>query len=78
MTIKTTDNPDEVFVSDAEAVILTEDMDWLKELTGNIKSCTDRRIIREAEHDFLEEMTRRYGGKVAGELLGKLWVLTKK
>ena len=77
MTIKTTDDPSKVFVSSEEAIILTEDKDWMKELAGNIRKCTDMRIVRDAERDFHEEMERRYGGKVAGELLSKLWMMCR-
>ena len=77
MKIRTTTNPSEVKFDGETAVILADDKDWLLELAQNIKNCADRRIIREAEHDFLEEMTNRYGGKVAGGLLGELWRLTK-
>ena len=61
-----------------EATILREDADWMKELTANIKKTTDRAIIRQAEREFHDEMLRRYGGTVAGELLAKLWQATKE
>ena len=61
-----------------EAVILREDADWIKELTSNIKATNDRTVIRQAEHDFHAEMLQRYGGKVAGALLMKLWQATAK
>ncbi len=76
MTITTTTDPKAIAVTDDSAVILADDMDWLKELVGNIRRCTDGKIIREAEHDFHEEMTNRYGGKVSGELLSMLWKMT--
>ena len=76
MTITTTNDPAMVFASDDSAVILEEDDDWMHELAGNIKKCTDMRIVRDAEHDFFREMTNRYGGKVAGELLSMLWKMT--
>ena len=76
IVLKTTNDPQRIKVTDAEAVILADDMDWLKELAGNIRRCSDGKIIREAEHDFHEEMTKRYGGKVSGEMLAMLWRMT--
>ena len=60
-----------------EATILREDADWIKDLTSNIKRTKDKTIIRQAEREFHDEMTKRYGGAVAGELLMKLWQSTK-
>lgn len=60
------------------ATILTEDKDWMKELVENIKRTKDKAIIRQAEREFHDEMTNRYGGTVAGELLMKLWQATKE
>ena len=60
-----------------EAFILQEDVDWMKELIGNIRKTKDTRIIRDAEKDFHEEMLERYGGRVAGELLLRVWRNTK-
>ena len=76
IVLKTTDDPSKVQIAETEAVILKDDMDWLNELAGNIRRCTDGKIIREAEHDFHEEMTKRYGGKVSGEMLSMLWRIT--
>ena len=61
-----------------EAVILQEDWDWLKDMVTNIRNTKDTLLIRQAEHDFHEEMTERYGGKVAGELLLRIWKHTKE
>ena len=61
-----------------EAIILTEDKDWMKELVGNIKRTKDKAIIRQAERDFHDAMVERYGSTVAGELLMKLWTATKE
>lgn len=60
------------------AVILIDDKDWMKELVGNIKRTKDKEIIRQAEHDFHDEMVNRYGSEVAGELLMRLWQATKE
>ena len=60
-----------------EATILRDDADWMKELTGNIKRSKDKAIIRQAEREFHDEMVKRYGSTVAGELLMKLWQATK-
>ena len=76
MTITTTTNPDAIRMSDDHSVIYKDDMDWLNELAENIRHCSDIRIIQEAEHDFHDEMTKRYGGKVSGELLSMLWKMT--
>jgi len=65
-------------VATDEAVILQEDVDWMKELIGNIRNTKDSRIIRDAEKDFHDEMLERYGGKVAGELLLRVWKHTAK
>ena len=77
MKILTTTDREKVRVTDEETVILAEDIDWMKELAGNIRNCSDRQIIQDAEHDFYEEMETRYGGKAAGELLGRLWGMCK-
>ena len=67
------DNATGYNVATDEAVILQEDVDWMKELIGNIRKTKDSRIIRDAEKDFHDEMLERYGGKVAGELLLRVW-----
>lgn len=72
------DNATGYNVTTDEAVILQEDVDWMKELIGNIRKKKDSRIIRDAEKDFHDEMLERYGGKVAGELLLRVWKHTKK
>ena len=61
-----------------EATILREDSDWMKELKSNIRKTKDKTIIRQAERNFHEEMTARYGSTVAGELLMRLWQSTKE
>ncbi len=76
MTITTTTDPNAINVTEESAVILEDDLDWLKELVGNIRWCTNCRIIREAEQEFHEEMTNRYGRKVAGKLLSMLWKMS--
>lgn len=76
MTITTTTDPNAIRTGGENAVILEDDMEWLKELAENIRRCSDCKIIREAEHDFHEEMTNRYGGKVSGELLSMVWKMT--
>ena len=63
--------------TDTDAWVLEEDIEWLKELKINIGKTKDRETIYLAEHNFLDEMTERYGSKVAGALLGKLWVMCK-
>ena len=60
------------------ATILREDVDWIKELSANIRKTSSKAIIRDAEHDFHEAMVERYGSKVGGELLMKLWQATKE
>ena len=80
MKIDYTDDPKMIgynAVTDT-AVIAKDDRDWFHELTGNIKRTKDKEIIRQAEHDFHDEMTSRYGSQVAGELLMRLWQATKE
>ena len=70
-------NWDEVKQTDSDAWVLEEDLDWMKELKTNISKTKDRNIIFQAEHDFLDAMTERYGSKVSGAMLGKLWSICR-
>ena len=80
MKVEISENPRECgynAVTDT-ATIHREDADWMKELTGNIKREKDPAIIRQAEKDFHDAMTERYGGTIAGELLMRLWQSTRE
>lgn len=77
MRIKATTNPSEIKVGEDEIVIMADDKDWMKELAENIRKCSDKTIIREAEHDFFEDMVTRYGSRAAGVLLSQIWKMSQ-
>ena len=77
MKIMGTHDPKAVSFTEEKATILQEDLDWIKDLVKNIRNTHDPAIVRQAEHDFHEEMVMRYGGKGAGALLLSVWKMTK-
>jgi len=78
MKITYTYDPGEVKIGKDESVILQSAYEWLKDLAKDIRACNNSDQIRQAEHDFFEVMSARYGGQVAGALLLQLWKMTPK
>ena len=78
MKIRATYNPSEVRVTDEESVILQSTVEEMKELARTFTHGTSIKKIQKTEHDFYEKMTAKYGGKLAGELMLRLWKMTKK
>ena len=64
-------------MQDDTITILREDGDWIKELIQNLRKCNSGEIKRQAERDFHNSMTERYGGHVSGALLMYVWDKTK-
>lgn len=77
MKIIGTHDPKAVSFTEEKATILQDDLDWIKDLVKNIRNTHDPAIVRQAEHDFHEEMVMRYGGHGAGALLLSVWKMTK-
>jgi len=77
MKIIGTHDPKAVSFEEDKATILQDDLDWIKELVKNIRNTKDPALVRQAEHDFHEEMVMRYGGHGAGALLLSVWKMTK-
>lgn len=77
MKLYGTEDPKSVSFGADTATIFQSDLDWIKDLVKNIKAEKDQGMIRQAEHDFHEEMVMRYGGKGAGTLLLFVWKATK-
>lgn len=54
-----------------------EDVKRMKKLVEDIHKCHgNMKLIRPMEHDWWAYCKQRYGGKAAGELLGKLWKMS--
>jgi len=77
MKIVGTHDPKAVSFTEEKATILQDDLDWIKDLVKNIRNTKDPALVRQAEHDFHEEMVMRYGGHGAGALLLSVWKMTK-
>ena len=64
-------------MKDDTITIFREDGEWIKELVQNLRNCNNSDIKRQAEHEFHQEMTERYGGVISGALLMYVWDKTK-
>lgn len=53
--------------------ITIEDLEQMKQLIRKQAKCRNGKQILEAEHKFVEEMTKKYGKAEAVELLTKVW-----
>ena len=60
--------------TDTDIWIHADDVKRMKQLVEDIYKCKgNMKLIRPMEHDWWAYCKGRYGGRAAGELLGKLW-----
>lgn len=60
------------------ATITTEDRDHFREVAKKIRRTFNAAANQKTEREFHEQMLRKYGKTVAGEMLYRLWKATSK
>lgn len=53
--------------------ITIEDLEQMKQLIRKQAKCRNPKEIHQAEHEFVKDMTKKYGKAEAVELLTKVW-----